>query len=59
MLGQFTTIFGDAGINIDGMANKSKGDYAYALFDVDTDVSAEVIERLANTQGVLKVRKVK
>ena len=59
MLGQFTTIFGDAGINIDGMANKSKGDYAYALFDVDSTVSDEVIERLKNTKGVLKVRKVK
>ena len=59
MLGQFTTIFGDAGINIDGMANKSKGDYAYALFDVDTIVKDEVIEKLINTKGVLKVRKIK
>ena len=30
MLSHFTTILGNAGINIDGMANKSRGDYAYA-----------------------------
>ncbi|MBD5554829.1 MAG: phosphoglycerate dehydrogenase [Roseburia sp.] len=59
MLSRFTTIFGDAGINIDGMANKSKGDYAYALFDVDSSVPEEVIERLRSVQGVLKVRKIK
>ncbi len=59
MLSQFTTILGDAGINIDGMANKSKGDYAYALMDVDTTVPDEVIQRLSGTEGVFRVRKVK
>lgn len=59
MLSHYTTLLGDAGVNIDGMANKSKGDYAYALIDVDTSVSEEVLEKLKNTDGVLKVRKVK
>lgn len=59
MLSQFTTILGDAGINIDGMANKSKGDYAYALIDVDTTVTENVLQKLEATEGVLKVRKVK
>lgn len=59
MLSRFTTILGDAGINIDGMANKSKGDYAYALIDVDTSVSQAVLEALQGIEGVLKVRKVK
>ncbi len=59
MLSRFTTILGDAGINIDGMANKSKGDYAYALIDVDTSVTEEVLEKLGEVDGVLKVRKVK
>lgn len=59
MLSQYTTILGDAGINIDGMANKSKGDYAYALIDVNTPITDEVVERLRNTEGVLRVRKVK
>ncbi len=59
MLSRFTTILGDAGINIDGMANKSKGDFAYALFDVDASVSDEVLSKLRAVDGVLRVRKVK
>ena len=58
MLSLYTTIIGDAGINIDGMANKSKGDYAYALLDLDTSVPENVLEKLKNTEGVLKVRKI-
>lgn len=59
MLSRFTTILGDAGINIDGMANKSKGDYSYALFDVDASVTEDVLKKLESIEGVLKVRKVK
>ena len=59
MLSRFTTILGDAGINIDGMANKSKGDYAYALIDVDAPVTEEVLGKLNQIEGVLRVRKVK
>ena len=59
MLSHFTTILGNAGINIDGMANKSRGDYAYALIDVDTNVPEDVLAKLEQTDGVLKVRKVK
>lgn len=59
MLSRFTTILGDAGINIDGMANKSKGDYAYALIDVDATVTEEVLEKLKQIDGVLKIRKIK
>ena len=43
ILSGFTAIFGEAGINIDGMANKSKGDYAYALFDIVASVGDEVL----------------
>lgn len=59
MISQYTTIFGDAGINIASMANTSKGDYAYALLDVDSPVTDEVIDKLSKTDGVLRVRKVK
>lgn len=58
MLSQYTTVLGDSGINIDAMANKSKGDYAYALLDVDTSVTEDVIEKLKSTEGVLGVRKI-
>lgn len=59
MLSRFTTILGDAGINIDELANKSKGDYAYALIDVGSAVSEEVLAQLAAIEGVLRVRKIK
>ena len=59
MLSQYTNTFGKAGINISGMANKSKGEYAYALLDVDSPITDEVLEQLRNTEGVLRVRKVK
>ena len=59
MISQYTTIFGEAGINIANMTNTSKGNYAYALLDVDSPVTDEVIEKLAKTDGVLRVRKVK
>ena len=59
MLGRFTAIFGEAGINIAGMANTSKGEYAYALLDIDTPVTEEVLKKLEETEGVLRVRKVK
>lgn len=59
MLSRFTTILGDAGINIAGMANASKGEYAYALFDVDLPVTEEVLEKLVKIDGILRVRKIK
>ena len=59
MISQYSTTLGDAGMNIAGMTNKSKGDYAYVLIDVDSLVTDEVIQKLENIEGVLKVRKVK
>ena len=59
MISQYTTIFGEAGINIASMANTSKGEYAYALLDVDSPVTEEVLGKLEATDGVLRVRKVK
>ena len=59
MISQYSTTLGDAGMNIAGMTNKSKGDYAYVLIDVDSPVTDEVIQKLENIEGVLKVRKVK
>ena len=55
-IGQFTTILGDNGINVSGMTNQSKGDYSYALLDVDSEVAPEVEEQLRQVDGVLRVR---
>ena len=56
---KITSIFADAGINIEEMANKSRGEYAYSLFDVDKAVDENVVERLATLDGIIKVRIVK
>ncbi len=59
MIARYTAVFGDAGINISDMTNKSRGDYAYSLLDLDAPATAEVIEKLSALEGVLKVRVIK
>ena len=56
MIGQFTTLFGEADINIAKMLNKSKGNYAYSLFDLENHPTEAVLESLKKIDGVLKVR---
>ncbi len=58
-IGSFTAILADAGVNIDNMSNKSKGDYAYTMMDVDASVAGEVADKLAALPGVFKVRVIK
>lgn len=59
MISQYTTILGDAGINISDMTNKSRGDYACALIDVDAPITDEVAAKLNEIEDVLKVRVIK
>ncbi|MDD6304785.1 phosphoglycerate dehydrogenase [Thermoguttaceae bacterium LCP21S3_D4] len=59
MISSYTSILGDANINISDMTNKSRGDYACTLIDVDAPVTKEVEEKLQTLEGVLKVRVVK
>ena len=56
MLGQFTSLMAERGINISLMTNKSRGEYAYTMMDVDVQVPSDVAEQLADVDGVLKVR---
>ena len=56
MLGQISTAMANAGLNIHNMMNKSKGDVAYTLVDVDSEVPGKVIEAIAGIAGVLAVR---
>jgi len=56
MLGQISTTLAGAGLNIHNMVNKSKGDMAFTLVDVDSAVSEAVIKQVAGIQGVLRVR---
>ena len=46
VIGKYTSVIGDAGINIADMNNKSKGDWAYALLDLDGPLTQEVIDNL-------------
>jgi D-3-phosphoglycerate dehydrogenase len=56
MLGQISTTMARAGLNIHNMVNKSRGEMAYTLVDVDSPVSADVVGALAAIEGVLSVR---
>ena len=59
MITKFTALFGDNGINISDMTNKSKGDVAYTMLDVEMQPSGEIINTLRSIPGVIRVRVVK
>ncbi|MCR5452449.1 MAG: phosphoglycerate dehydrogenase [Lachnospiraceae bacterium] len=59
IIAKYTTILGDADINVADMSNKTKGEYAYAIIDVDSPITDEVVEKLKNSEGVIRVRVVK
>jgi D-3-phosphoglycerate dehydrogenase / 2-oxoglutarate reductase len=56
MLGQISTAMARAGLNIHNMVNKSRGDMAYTLVDVDSAVEPALLKDLAGIAGVLSVR---
>ena len=56
MIGTFTSILGAAKVNIDAVANKSRGDFAYTLMDTDAAVPAEVVKQLEASEAVIRVR---
>lgn len=59
MLGQFTSLFANEGINISDMINKSKNDYAYSLLDLGQAPSEDVVNKIKAINGVLRVRVIK
>jgi len=56
MLGQISSAVAEAGLNIADMYNKSRGDLAYSVVDIDGKLPGDVVERLRQTEGVLAVR---
>jgi D-3-phosphoglycerate dehydrogenase len=56
MLGQISTALAGANLNIDNMMNKSRGELAFTLVDMETEVPQAVIDRLMAIDGVLRVR---
>lgn len=59
MITKFTAAFGDNGINISDMMNKSRGEVAYTMLDVETAPTKEIIDTLQKIDGVFRVRIVK
>ena len=55
-VGQISTAMAQAGLNIHNMVNKSRGDMAYTLVDVDSPVTESVLATIRAIGGVLAVR---
>ena len=58
-LSRFTSIISAEGINISDMVNRSRGDHAYTMLDLDHVPSAAAVDMLQRIQGVFRVRVIK
>jgi D-3-phosphoglycerate dehydrogenase len=56
MVGQISTSLGRAGLNIEDLLNKSMGDLAYTIVDLDGPVPDETVDTLRQIEGVLALR---
>jgi D-3-phosphoglycerate dehydrogenase / 2-oxoglutarate reductase len=56
MVGQITTLLAAEKINIADMLNKSKGDLAYNIIDIDNDVNESALKKLKAIEGIIMVR---
>ncbi len=56
MVGQITNKIANYNLNIADMANKSRGEIAYTVLNLDHDVTPEVQAELGNIEGVIKIR---
>lgn len=59
MITKFASIIGESEANISDMTNKSRGDYAYTLIDLDQAPSKDMIDRIREINGVFRVRLIK
>ncbi len=55
-IGRFTSAMGSFNINISDMLNRSRGEYAYTMLDLDEPTPAGVAEYMQSLEGVLRVR---
>ena len=55
VLSQTSSAISNAGMNIENMINKSKGDYAYTIIDVCSDVRNDTVEKILGIDGVIRV----
>ena len=59
MLTRFTAVFAQDNVNISDMLNRSRGEYAYTMLDLDSPVTAEFVADLQKIDGVIRVRVIK
>ncbi|MCL2718733.1 MAG: 3-phosphoglycerate dehydrogenase family protein [Lachnospiraceae bacterium] len=59
MITKFTAFYGDQGINISDMTNKSKGEYGVTMLDIEAETNPDTIKKLEEISGVIRVRVVK
>ena len=58
MLSQITTFFGNHGLNIENLANKARGEYAYTLLDLSHPMPSDTVASLEQIGGVIRVRRI-
>jgi D-3-phosphoglycerate dehydrogenase len=56
MVGKITAVFAAEGININDMLNRSKGNNAYNIIDMDSEISEETVAKIRAIEGVTMVR---
>jgi D-3-phosphoglycerate dehydrogenase len=59
MLSQFTTVLAAVNINIPDMINKSRGEWAYCMLDIEAAANPDLIKKIEAIDGVLRVRIIK
>ena len=56
MLANITTLLSRDGVNVENMSNKSRGDYAYTIVDLGSEIDQSVIQDVKNLENVIRVR---
>ena len=59
MIGQITSAVSAEGVNIENMTDKSRGNYAYCMLDLGSEISDQVVQRLACIDGIYRVRAIR
>jgi D-3-phosphoglycerate dehydrogenase len=59
ILASISTMFAKLGLNIENMVNRAKGDYAYTLIDTNDTVDESMLKKIAEIEGIIKVREIK
>ena len=59
MIGQITAAVSNQGVNIENMIDRSRGDYAYCLLELGSDIDDSVVEQLSAVKGIYRVRAIR